>query len=70
MAPVPKSHRGQPRGANVLHIKVLYSTVLELQAEAELGVTVFNSQEIPGTNMFILISDSLAILVLAAPGQL
>lgn len=54
----------------MLQIKVLYSTVLELQAEAELGVTVFNSQEIPGTNMFILISDSLAILLLAAPGQL
>lgn len=70
MAPVPKSHRGQPRGPNVLQIKVLYSTVLELQAEAELGVTVLNSQEIPGTNMFILISDSLAILLLAAPGQL
>lgn len=70
MAPIPRRHGGQPRGAHVLLVKVINSAVLQLPTEAELGVTVFNSQEIPGTNVFILLSDGLPVLVLAAPGQL
>lgn len=41
----------------MLRMKVFNSTILELQGEAELGVAVFNSQELPGTSVFMLLSD-------------
>lgn len=69
MAPDPKRHRGQPRGVEVQQIHISTPTLPELQAEAELGATEFNSQEIPGMDVFTL-SDGLPVLVLAGPGQL